>query len=214
MHRKLFVSAGAVIALSVISIVAFANSFHEPETGAEEPTATPTVIMTECPEVTHSEVPDIKAEEPIAVTLEPTTGTPEPTAKAAASMAKSRHLDADESYLLAKLAMAEAEGEDTEGKALVILVALNRVWSDEFPDSISKVIYQKNQFSPVSNGRFDSVEPNADCYKALEMVQIDGWDESQGALYFESESASTWHKDNLKFLFQHGNHMFYTDKED
>lgn len=28
--------------------------------------------------------------------------------------------------------MAEAEGEDTEGKALVILVVLNRVWSDDF----------------------------------------------------------------------------------
>lgn len=41
--------------------------------------------------------------------------------------------DADDSYRLAKIAMAEAEGEDTEGKALVILVVLNRVWSDEFP---------------------------------------------------------------------------------
>lgn len=205
MHRKLLVSAGAVIALSTICIVAFANSFPGTETGAEEPILT--VIMTEHPEVTHSEVPDIETEVSIA-------GAPEPTTKAAGSMGKSRDWDADESYLLAKLAMAEAEGEDTEGKALVILVALNRVWSDEFPDSISKVIYQNNQFSPVSNGRFDSVEPNADCYKALEMVRIDGWDESQGALYFESESASTWHKDNLKFLFQHGNHIFYTDKED
>lgn len=204
MHRKLLVSAGAVIALSTISIVAFANSFSGTETGAEIPTQT--IIATEYPAVTYSDVPAIETEEPVA-------DTPEPTTEAAASMVKSRDWDADESYLLAQLAMAEAEGEDTEGKALVILVALNRVWSDEFPNSISKVIYQRNQFSPVSNGRFDSVEPNADCYKALEMVQIDGWDESRGALYFESESNSTWHKDNLKFLFQHGNHIFYTDKE-
>lgn len=205
MYRKLLVSAGAVIALSTISIVAFANSFYGTETGAEVPM--PKIIATEYSAVTYSEVPAIETEVLIA-------DTPEPTTKASASMVKSRDWDADESYLLAKLAMAEAEGEDTEGKALVILVALNRVWSDEFPDSISKVIYQNNQFSPVSNGRFDSVEPNADCYKALEMVRIDGWDESQGALYFESESASTWHKDNLKFLFQHGNHIFYTDKEE
>lgn len=205
MHRKLLVSAGAVIALSTISIVAFANSFYGIETGAEVPK--PKIIATEYSAVTYSEVPAIETEVLIA-------DTPEPTTKAAASMVKSRDWDADESYLLAKLAMAEAEGEDTEGKALVILVVLNRVWSDEFPDSISKVIYQNNQFSPVSNGRFDSVEPNADCYKALEMVRIDGWDESQGALYFERESASTWHKDNLKFLFQHGNHIFYTDKEE
>ena len=33
--------------------------------------------------------------------------------------------NSNDSYLLSKIAMAEAEGEDTEGKALVILVVLN-----------------------------------------------------------------------------------------
>ena len=42
------------------------------------------------------------------------------------------HKDA---YLLAKIAMAEAEGEDTVGKALVIRTVLNRVESDKFPES-------------------------------------------------------------------------------
>lgn len=121
--------------------------------------------------------------------------------------------DAEESYYLAKIAMAEAEGEDTEGKALVMLVVLNRVWSDEFPNSIKEVILQKNQFSPVMNGRFDAVEPDEDCYKALEMIQVQKWDESQGSTYFESESDSTWHQENLQFLFQHGRHYFYKDKE-
>lgn len=129
------------------------------------------------------------------------------------SLIGSMDWDADDAYLLAKIAMSEAEGEDTEGKALVILVVLNRVWSDEFPDSISEVIYQKGQFSPVSNGRFDRVEPDEDCYRALELVQVERWDESHGALYFESVSASDWHRKNLSFLFKHGNHYFYTDKE-
>lgn len=121
--------------------------------------------------------------------------------------------DAEDAYLLAKIAMAEAEGEDVEGKALVILVVLNRVWSDKFPDSIPEVIFQKRQFSPVGNGRFDRVEPNRECYEALELIQLNKWDESQGALYFESEGESSWHRDNLHFLFRHGNHYFYTDKE-
>ena len=43
---------------------------------------------------------------------------------------------------LAKLAMAEAEGEDTEGKALVILVVLNRVQSEGFPDTVEDVILE------------------------------------------------------------------------
>lgn len=115
----------------------------------------------------------------------------------------------ENAYLLAKIAMAEAESESVEGKALVMLVVLNRVWSNEFPDSIPEVIFQERQFSPVSNGRFDSVEPNQECYEALELIQVEKWDESQGALYFESESESDWHSENLQFLFQYGNHYFY-----
>lgn len=36
--------------------------------------------------------------------------------------------DKDDSYLLCKIAMAEAESEGVKGKALVMLVVLNRVW--------------------------------------------------------------------------------------
>lgn len=118
--------------------------------------------------------------------------------------------DADDSYLLAKIAMAEAEGEDTEGKAYVIMVVLNRMLSDEFPDTIEGVIFQDNQFSPVSNGRFYNIEPNDDCWDALDMIQVDKWDKSQGALYFEScESEDNWHSRNLEYLFTHGKHRFY-----
>lgn len=125
------------------------------------------------------------------------------------SLIQSKDWDAEDSYLLAKIAMAEAEGEDVEGKALVILVVLNRVWTDEFPGTIHDVIYQKNQFSPISNGRFNRVEPDDECYEALEMV-MHGWDESQGALYFESEkSADNWHSRHLDYLFTHGGHRFY-----
>lgn len=115
-----------------------------------------------------------------------------------------------ECYMLAKLAMAEAEGEDIKGKALVIRTVLNRVNSRIFPDTIEGVIMQKNQFTPIRNGRYDRVEPDEDCYEALEMVE-DGWDESKGALYFERNTdKDTWHKKNLTKLFTHGNHTFYT----
>ena len=129
-------------------------------------------------------------------------------------MIGSLDFDADEAYMLEKIAMAEAEGEDTEGKALVMLVVLNRVWSDEFPGTIEDVIFQKNAFTPVSNGRYDRVEPDEDCAKALEMITVGHWDESQGALYFERTSdESTWHTRNLEKLFTHGAHTFYTEKE-
>lgn len=119
-----------------------------------------------------------------------------------------------EEYLLAQIAMAEAEGEDIEGKALVMRVVLNRVSDDWFPNSIEAVIYQVNQFSPIAEGRFDQVKPDWDCWTALKMIEFGQWDESQGATYFESKSESTWHSENLDFLFQHGNHYFYREEEE
>ena len=112
-------------------------------------------------------------------------------------------------YLLAKIAMAEAEGESTDGKALVMLVVLNRVKSKDFPNDVNDVIFQNNQFSPIKNGRYDKVEPNTDCWKALEKVK-NGWNKSEGALYFTSEKGNnTWHHRNLEYLFTYEGHRFY-----
>ena len=121
-------------------------------------------------------------------------------------------LSSKEEYLLKRIAMAEAEMEDTKGKALVMLVVLNRIDDPEFPDDVESVIFEKKQFSPIENGRWNRVEPDKDCAKALRLIQK-GWDESRGATYFEERSSSTWHQDNLHFLFKHGCHMFYVDSE-
>lgn len=122
----------------------------------------------------------------------------------------------EERYLLAKIVMAEAEGESTEGKAMIIMVVLNRVESEDFPDTIQEVIFQNNngtyQFSPLEpGGRWWTTEPNEECYAAVDMVLMDKWDESQGALYFESirNGKNTWHSRNLEYIKTIGNHNFY-----
>lgn len=188
--KKLLISTGVVVGLFLISLMAFLY----PMDVTQKKELAVEVIRT--PQPSEKRVPPTRV-----------PATPKPTKKPYIFSDKS-------SYLLMKIAMAEAEDEDTEGKALVMRVVLNRVKSREFPDSIKKVIYQERQFSPIANGRFDRVEPNKDCQKALDMITEDGWDESRGALYFESKSASTWHEDHLQFLFRHENHYFYTDKED
>lgn len=125
------------------------------------------------------------------------------------SLIASRDWSAEESDMLMKIAMAEAEGESVEGKALVMLVVLNRVWSNGFPDTIEEVIFQPGQFSPVrEGGRYYTTEPDDECREALELI-MKGWDKSHGALYFESCESSSWHSENLKFLFRAGNHKFY-----
>lgn len=123
---------------------------------------------------------------------------------------------ASDEYRAVRMAMAEAEGEDTEGKALVILVIYNRTKSGKFPDTVKGVISERNAFTSYHNGRYEATEPDIDCWAALDLIQETGWDESQGALYFErtpEDGESTWHSRNLERLFIHGNHTFYTEKE-
>ena len=122
----------------------------------------------------------------------------------------SKDWSAEESYLLARIAMAEAEGCNTQTKTLIIMCVLNRVWSDEFPDTIEEVIFQENQFSPIDNGRWDRVEPNEDCYEAVKIVMEAKYDYSGGATYFENcVDEDNWHSRNLEFLYESEGIRFY-----
>lgn len=122
----------------------------------------------------------------------------------------SKDWSAKESYLLARIAMAEAEGCNTRTKTLIIMCVLNRVWSDEFPDTIEEVIFQENQFSPIDNGRWDRVEPNEDCWEAVNIVMEAKYDYSGGATYFEScNDEDNWHSRNLEFLYESEGIRFY-----
>lgn len=58
-----------------------------------------------------------------------------------------------DAYLLGAIIQCEAEGESYDGKLAVGSVILNRVKSSYFPNTISGVIYQGGQFSPVASGR-------------------------------------------------------------
>lgn len=122
----------------------------------------------------------------------------------------SKDWSAKESYLLARIAMAEAEGCNNQTKTLIIMCVLNRVWSDEFPDTIEEVIFQENQFSPIDNGRWDRVEPNEDCYEAVKVVMEAKYDYSGGATYFENcADEDNWHSRNLEFLYESEGIRFY-----
>lgn len=194
----------SVIATAIMFIMAIVSISSRAETKAEasEHQQESHYAMSNAA-VATAEVMEYKATQPAQTETEP-----EPTSTYE-SMIMSRDWDAEDSQMLLKIAIAEAEGESVEGKALVMLVVLNRVWSDDFPGTIEEVIFQPKQFSPVAEGgRYYTTEPNEECYEALELV-MSGWDESYGALYFESCERSSWHSENLEFLYQVGNHKFY-----
>lgn len=68
----------------------------------------------------------------------------------------------EELVLMAQITVAEAEGESEYGKRLVIDTILNRKDSGYFPDTVTEVIYQPNQFSCIANGRFDRVKADGE----------------------------------------------------
>lgn len=152
-----------------------------PETTAamEEPTTAPTTLPTEAPTETTQPLPV-------------RTFTPE------------------EEELLLKIGMAErGDTYCTDCIALVMCTVLNRVDTpDKFGSTIKSVLYAEGQFTPVMEGKFEEVEPNYVCQKALDQVKS-GWDESQGALYYEWGREEGWHARNLNFLFKHCDTKFY-----
>lgn len=59
--------------------------------------------------------------------------------------------------LMAAIIECEAGGEPYEGKIGVGAVIMNRIRSSQFPNTLSEVIYQSGQFSPVASGKLSSV---------------------------------------------------------
>lgn len=125
---------------------------------------------------------EIDIEQPVDIpqkveTVVDVMDVPEPTVvlntkeKVASSMVieePAYSLTEEEIDLIALVTMAEAEGESEYGKRLVIDTILNRVdhdWS-HWPDSVEGVIYQKNQFTSMWNGRVDR------CYVREDIVQL------------------------------------------
>lgn len=163
---------------------------------------------TTLPETTVPETTALPETQPTAVpTTEAVTEAPETTAETTQPVLLT--FTEEEETLLLKIGMAERG--DTYCPtciALVMRTVLNRVESPKFPSTVKGVIYAENQFTPVAEGTFEDVKPNDVCRMALKSVK-EGWDDSQGALYYEWCEGPSWHSQNLNLLLQHCDTRFY-----
>lgn len=125
--------------------------------------------------------------------------------------------DADYETLL-RIVEAEAGGEDMKSKVLVANVIMNRVKDSHFPNNVVDVVWECTdgaaQFSPTEDGRIDSVEISDKTEQAVKQA-LEGLVYSDEALYFVAkdqalESNVAWFESDLKPLFEHGSHAFYT----
>ena len=92
-------------------------------------------------------------------------------------------------YLLANLIYCEAGGEPYAGQVAVGAVVINRVLSSVYPNTVTGVIYQKYQFSPVGSGRLAIAlaenRATASCYKAADEA-MSGQTNVRNCVYFRT----------------------------
>lgn len=138
---------------------------------------------------------------------------------AAASMSASAKMMSDADYdTLLRIVEAEAGTEDIKGRVLVANVIMNRISNDEFPDTVTDVVWDQRygvpQFSPTYDGKIYEVTVTDETKEAVKQA-LEGVDYSKGALFFIQRSAAekhnvNWFDKDLKRLFKYGVHEFYT----
>ena len=135
------------------------------------------------------------------------------------TLAENPTLMSDEDYdTLLRIVEAEAGSEDIKGRVLVANVIMNRVKSEDFPNTVTEVVWDNSdgvpQFSPTYDGRINEVAVSDETREAVKQA-LKGTDYSEGALFFIQKSAAEehnvkWFEKDLKRLFKYGVHEFYT----
>lgn len=109
-------------------------------------------------------------------------------------------------YLLANLIYCEAGGEPYVGQVAVGSVVINRVLSSVYPDTVTGVIYQNKQFSPVASGRLALAlaenRATASCYQAADEV-MKGTTAVSNCVYFRTPV------EGITPRYVIGGHIFY-----
>ncbi len=118
----------------------------------------------------------------------------------------------DHIYWLSRIISAESRGEPMEGQIAVGNIILNRVNSPSFPNTIYKVIFDKNyavQYEPTINGTIYD-EPVKTSIIAAKLA-LNGFNVIENCTYFfnPKTATSTWIKENKTFYKSIGNHDFY-----
>ena len=96
---------------------------------------------------------------------------------------------ASEVELLARLIHGEPRGEPYVGMVAVGAVALNRVRSSRFPNTLAGVIYQSGAFDAVSDGQIN-LAPSEQSRRAARDA-LNGWDPTSGCLYYYNPATAT-----------------------
>ena len=119
----------------------------------------------------------------------------------------------DDIFWLARIIHAESQGESYTGKVAVGSVIMNRVKSNQFPNSVYNVIFEYYmgipQFSPVEDGSIYN-SPNSESMRAAEEAYWGGKPVGDALYFFNPKKATgSWIVNNRQYITTIGNHTFY-----
>lgn len=113
-------------------------------------------------------------------------------------------ISAEDRELVAKILALEATGEPMEGQIAVVEVILNRVLSDEFPDTVYKVLSQRGEFSSWKYINKPYNTPTDETYSAVDYVIANGATILPTDYLYFSRGRASYAKDYVKI----GHHQF------
>jgi hypothetical protein len=127
---------------------------------------------------------------------------------AIAASATIQQIPTDDLELLAHLINAEAGATycSDEMRYMVGAVALNRVESEDFPDTLEEVIFQDSpclQYACITDGNFEK-EPTDSCYEIAEDLLMNGSEIPNNVVYqaeFEQGSGTYKKIGNMYFCY-------------
>ena len=150
----------------------------------------------------------VKAVAPPVIRAKPNKQTGEVLEK----VTPTREFTQSDAQLLMRIAEAEAGNQGREGMKLIIECILNRVHSEQFPDTISEVVHQSGQFETVSNGKYLEVEISPTAHLALADIEK-GEEFDEKIIGFETVSNGKALEKYFDYAYTIGDHDFYYAKK-
>lgn len=119
----------------------------------------------------------------------------------------SQFYNAEDLYWLSRIINAESGNQPLSGKIAVGNVVLNRTKDSRFPNTVKGVVFQKSQFTPVSNGTVYHT-PNAESVIAAKLC-LDGAVSLDNVLWFNRAGLRCWASNHRPFVATIAGHSFY-----
>lgn len=122
-------------------------------------------------------------------------------------------LSYEDAQLLMHIASAESLNQGVNGMVKTMTVILNRVESEDFPNTIREVFTQPGQFSTYSNGTWLSADITPECHLALAEVEKNK-DLDKTIIAFEGKNNGSKLLAWFDMAYTYRDHRFYTVKKD